>query len=574
MDRIPSRLAALVACLLAASCGGGSQKYPDATVSFDGSGANRDGGAPDTQLPPPMSGPGSRLVVPGSSFLVGSGTSSCTNQVPASGNGDRWCAFARQSTVPGGIDLFVIDATVAAAGTAISCDGLDANCSRLTTNLFVDSSLGVRIHAFDGDTLIYYADASTATTSATGFIGPVYAWRPGWTGGRKLTNDTGVLCVGQAKAEVAICFDHQDTTSVSGQVSYDIHAGALPTSDSAPPIPLIETVLVATNQDPSGVTKFQFDFSPDGMYAAWSARPNANGLETLKVLHIGDTAATMVAEDVTQWQVSPDGMRWYWLKTFNYSVSGNPSGTLQMAPFPTGTAPTTLALNVGDYDHAGMTGVVFRDGVTPAGASGLGTGSLRVIANRDAPTGLTTLDTGVIVVVDVAKDGTKAMYAKNLDGILGTTDLLVASASGAGSSKCTLAPMPTTATLGSFLASGGGAAWADFDGTTGEALGMFTSVPSCASAQFASNVLRWLPIADEGFLFGDDSPDGFDMTLRYSKVAGTSLPTGTSIQTRADPVFAPLLPALAAVIFTVNAGSTTADGLYINAELPFTPGSM
>jgi hypothetical protein len=44
------------------------------------------------------------------------------------------------------------------------------------------------------------------------------------------------------------------------------------------------------------------------------------------------------------------------------------------------------------------------------------------------------------------------------------------------------------------------------------------------------------------------------------------------VQTRADPVFAPLLPALPAVVYTVNAGGNT-DGLYINAALPFATGT-
>src|SRR5436190_24341256 len=44
-------------------------------------------------LPPDISPP--RRIVAGTAQLVGAGTSACTNQVPASGNGDRWCAFKR-----------------------------------------------------------------------------------------------------------------------------------------------------------------------------------------------------------------------------------------------------------------------------------------------------------------------------------------------------------------------------------------------------------------------------------------------------------------------------------------------
>src|SRR5262249_9934810 len=90
------RTGALIIGIAVAGCGGGRQKYPDATVFGDGS-SHVDAGAVDRSQPPPTPGPGSKLIVPGNAFLVGAGPNSCTNQVPAPG--DRWCAFAMAGAV-------------------------------------------------------------------------------------------------------------------------------------------------------------------------------------------------------------------------------------------------------------------------------------------------------------------------------------------------------------------------------------------------------------------------------------------------------------------------------------------
>jgi hypothetical protein len=548
----------------AAGCGGGgSQKYPDATVPLDSSTPRVDAGV-DNFVPPPVPGVGSQLVVPGSAFLVGSGSNSCTNQVPAPG--DRWCAYAMPNASFGTVDLWVINASKAAAGTAINCAaGSDPNCLRLTTNLFVDPQFGIRVHSFDGDTLIYQAETGPTydATNGFGFVGPVYGWRPGWAGARKLTSDSGVICQGHATVEAAICFENRDSTTVSGQTSYDLHAGPLP-GDGGAPLPKVDTLLITADADVVGVKKFGYGFSPAGDYVAWSARPTATGLETLKVLKLGDPAPTMVAEDVTLWMVSPDSTRWYWLKSFNYDVNGATSGTLQMAPFPGGASPMTLAPAVGDFDRAGAKGLIFRDGLAS------GSGVLKLIADTDNPS-VTTLDSGVLAVVDVSKDGTRAIYSRSMDPVFGEFDLYAStSVAGATPSHCTMAGMPTTPSLGTFLDTGSGALWVDLDPQTGAASGKFTDIASCATSTFAADIAPvWFPIAGEGYVYGDNSPDFSDMTLRYAKLSGAALPMGTSIQTHANLVFAPLLPALSAVVYTVNASSNV-DGLYINASLPFT----
>src|SRR6185295_6044429 len=57
---------------------------------------------PDGMAPP------RRLLEPGDT-LTGGGRSSCSHQQPASGNGDRWCAFWRKGATPPAADLWVIN---------------------------------------------------------------------------------------------------------------------------------------------------------------------------------------------------------------------------------------------------------------------------------------------------------------------------------------------------------------------------------------------------------------------------------------------------------------------------------
>jgi hypothetical protein len=522
----------------------------DAGHGGSGGAGGRDAGA-DV---PPFAGV-SRQIATGPALLVGNGINSCTRQPSATG--DRWCAFARQGT-QGQVELWVADVTKVVAGTAITCDGSDANCIRLTTNLFVDQTNAFVRDGFDGDTLIYYAETGPAFNATAGtFIGPAYAWRPGWTGGRKLTSDSGVRCAGQAQAGVAVCFDNGVSgtcpNSTAQCVTYDLHAGPLPAAAGAP-LPTIETVLLSTSLDAASVVKFEYDFSPDGAYVAWSARPTATGVETLKVLHFGDAAPTTVAADVTRWMVSPDAARWYWLRSYNYDVSGAPSGTLQAAAFPGGGAPVTLANGVGDFNSAGTRGLLFEDGFAA------GAGTLKVIADRDTFAAVTTLDTGVIGVLGISQDGRRALYAKSQDTTNGTIDLYLATA---GATPCTLSQQPVAVPLATFLASGSGAVWARLDPTTGLPTGLFTASDACTSTSFASGIDAWQVVGDLGFVYGDDTTDGTTVTLRASKVVAGVLPAGPAIHSLVDPVFSSVA-SLSAVVYV----DTTQGSVWVSSPVP------
>ncbi|HET6283064.1 MAG TPA: hypothetical protein VFH73_19050, partial [Polyangia bacterium] len=346
-----------------------------------------DGGADATSTDagaPPSAG---RRLLAGSVTLVGSGGDSCTHQQPA--EGDRWCGYVAASTVePERFDLWVIDVSKAIAGVAIRCDGTDGNCLRLTSNVSLDN---FNYPAFTGDTLIFSADN---TTPDGDFTGPVFGWRPGWTAGRRLTANTGVSCAAHATAPVAYCF--QNVSRTTEQVSYELVAGELPAAGGGT-LPKIETMLVQASGDPGGVRKYAVRLSPTGQHIAWSARPTATGVETLKTQKLNDDASRKtVAEDVSRWAISADSTKYYWLRGFNHDTGGAASGTLQMASFPDGAAQATLIADVADFGEVGSKGIVFR-----ANLRG-GVGQLKVMADRDDPAKVKTFDTGVLAVWAIA----------------------------------------------------------------------------------------------------------------------------------------------------------------------------
>jgi hypothetical protein len=525
--------------------------------------------AEPAQKPLPVPGAGSRVIVGGAVALIGSGPDSCTNQVSA--RGDRWCGFARET--PAGLnELWVFDATRAAAGDEIACDGSDARCLRLSGGVFTaatngwDATGAFKDSRFEGDTLIY-EETTEAGPATSPFLGAIWAWRPGWTAGRKLTSDTGLSCRGRSDA--VLCVDNP-RGALTEPLTVDLHAGRL-SAATGPLLPTIDTLLLAAATDEVGATpRFQIGLSPDGAYALWSVRPAADGVETLKALALGDAAAQpfTVAEDVSQWTVSPDGQAWYWLAAYNYDVSGAPAGRLQTAPFPGGQGAATLAAGVADFSLVPGGGLSFRADV------GSQVGTLKWMADPRAPDAVTTVDTNVLAVFDQVSGGQRFVYAKTFTalslgtigvsepgGVVDLVDFYAGSAT--GEPPCVLADQPRVA-RGILSASGGLALWERFDPATGIETGFDTSLATCTSTTFAPRLWNVVPFADRGYLYLEDhAPDADEATLRYAAVtSGALVVAAAPLQTRAASVVAPL-PASSAVLYTVSTW-TAADGLYLN----------
>jgi hypothetical protein len=574
-----SVVACFVGCvvgLVGAGCGGGPGRArdgssdgevggdapPEEAQASDAGGAAGDGATADAApKPPPVAAEGSRHVVPGAAFLVGHGLDSCTNA--SAPGGDRWCAFAR----PAGDynELWVLDVTKAAAG-GVACDGSDASCLRLSTRLYENRATGYGDHGFDGDTLIY-GETTDRGAATSPFLGVIWAWRPGWPSGRSLTSSAGLFCMGHPASDAALCFDNRKGDGMIVDLTVDLLAGHLPAAGQSG-LPRMDALLLVTPTDaPGAPARWRADLSPDGQYVAWSTRSPTSTVETLHAFQLGTKSEpVVVAQDVSQWAISPDGAAWTWLAGYNYDVTGAPAGTLELAAFPGAGGRATLATAVGDFGAIGASGLWLRANVTAE------VGELRVLADRLAPTNVATIDTKVLTVLDHTADGSRFLYAKTYaqtrlppatTGAPPPTvlDLYVR---GAGGAPCVVSGVP--AALEAAFAPGGDlVVWSLLDAATGGAVGVATGVSSCQSKVFAAHLGGLVPVGDAAIATLEDPDDATrEATLRYARVVNGALGPSLLVETRAARVVAAVASDPPALAFTVSAGGPE-DGLYLYA---------
>jgi hypothetical protein len=541
-----------------AGCGGSHNNYPDSSVHFDARSGTGGGSGDAGMRPTPPVGDGVTTLATGAAFLVGIGDDSCTNQDPPSG--DRWCAFTMPSTFAGGNDLWVINVTKAAAGTQIKCDVSDLNCLRLSSTLYTGD---LTLHGFFGDTLIFYADVGQTTASA-------YAWRPGMTSARRLTNVAPPGgCVGHATTDAVRCVQNPDNTTVSGQTTLDLTAGYVTVGGNTP-LPKVATFIASVSTDPASTTavtqpaRYRTGFSADGTWLAWSARPAVDGLETLMVQKIGDASTRVtVAPDVSRWTFSRDGKTIYWLKSFNYDPSA-PLGTLQSTPFPVppaGTAPTvsTVRPNVSFYNPAGDTGLLMLGALTS------GAGQLSLMTDSAQASSSKVLGDMVSQPISLSQNGRDVVYSRTAADMFGNGFDF--------SSECSLTTTAAAQAFGTYSDPPTYLFWLNPDATVQNYVGYYTNVSTCQKHMFALGLWVWSPVKDQGLVYGDevffDTVGNIDVTLRYASFTAGALPSsGTMIQQRANPIFALMLPYVSAVVYTVNAGGDT-DGIYLRGDLPF-----
>jgi hypothetical protein len=216
----------------------------------------------------------------------------CTNAGDGGGQ-DRWCAVYR------GAELWVFNATRALVAGHLDCQGGSPDCLRLTTTAFRgDATVGNdRPSLFRGDLLIYFADARPRAPRDP-YRGGVYAWRPGWTVGRRLTTADGQDCtVNKLDGTTVACLQNNDGTYV------DITGGRL-TADSVLPLPIIErSVEEATN--------IRMTYAGDFIVYDWT--PKAEQAPSVWAVAAGQVsnpgAKTMIASGAVLWAVTGNGTR-------------------------------------------------------------------------------------------------------------------------------------------------------------------------------------------------------------------------------------------------------------------------
>ena len=569
-----SRLLVVLA-LGAGACGGGgkSSSYPDASAPGSGGNTGAAGGAVGTatggKAATASGGSGGMIVVPGSGGTTtpAGGASGTTGTPPAAGSTlllggtailmgpgntcssvpatttpvpDQWCGvFAPSGN--NNIGLLVFNLTKALAGTPVCTGTGDPNCLPLTAA--IDTQDGNAVYSFFGQTLIY-SDAST-----------VYAWRPGWTAGRALTSHSStksVSCEGNSNdVAAAICLTDAN----------QIFAGSIATQTGAA-LPLIDTV---TNGS-SGI-----GFSPDGLSLIWSSAtaPNAPA-ETLMTEAFADaTTKKTIANDITNWTISADFARWYWLSAPIVDASQHPNGTLQTAPFPAGTAPVTIQASVAQFATFGAKSAIT---LTPAGAKTTAY-DLDVVADVDnGATTTTVLEAGDVAQALALTDTGTVLYATTVVQPSTTSsnslyDLRVAKADGTG--KCTVDATATADVSASFNQAGTAVEWVQVTlDTTGKATaitGQFTTLADCAPHVFSTGLLYNLFDVTTGLLVQQNfDSNAYTADVDYAAIDATGVPAASVlVQAKADAVIAPLFPSPGRILFTLNSGSDT-DGVYLS----------
>ena len=526
---------------------------PDTFDAHPDAGGSTADGSTDVPPPPPVTGPGAFRVVSGTTSLLRKGPP-CTSDAGAPG--DTWCGFLAPSRFsPGAVALYVVNLSAALAGTAISCGGVtpDPNCLLLTSGYVEDDTHG---GFFQGSTLVYFD--STATP---------YGWRPGMVNGRRLavvTSSSGDVhdCMPARTGNAVLCLHDvpapADTPDSSTATYSELLVG--PVDAASPPLPSLGTVI--SNDDADDQQRFQVKFvGKNSERIAWSSRAVASGPEILNQQLIGDpTTRTVVATDVSKWTVSGDATHWGWLSVYNYNGS-KPSGTLQLANFPDGSAPVTVMPATATYAFTLGRGLAIL---------GVSKTLVGVVDPVNAPTAVVTLDDDVISILSVGKLGHLA-YVKDYDFVFGLADLYVQMYDGTGMT-CSLDrsdEVPVGSGLAPrFLPGGAALLWSrvtNLDTTDPRlmAAGRFTNLATCATTNVDSDVVTMGALGDAGIVFTNSYDGSSGTLLTRGVVGGTMLSVGTAtvVQTRTDSSLS-LYPFLNALAYTVNVGDPS-DGLYL-----------
>jgi WD40 repeat protein len=279
----------------------------------------------DPSLPPAE--PAALSFPGGPARLVGGPLSSCS--APAS-DGERWCAFAVEAAAERAATLWVARL---APGAPPRCDAGGADCLELTSRLWTGHPAAGPAHPyshrFDGDTLIFYADAASGPDEI--YRGPVYAWRPGWSQGRKIAGGVAVLCTGHPRFPLVHCVEDP-----AGGEGLRISAGRL--------VDRADLKLASLGRfSPAGAElAWQASFSPDGNFFVFSRPDPTPGVETLHLVataELGRAAPRAIIRDATFWDFSADGRRLFFLRR----SAGGGDGDLYEADFPSGNPVARLA---------------------------------------------------------------------------------------------------------------------------------------------------------------------------------------------------------------------------------------
>jgi hypothetical protein len=561
----------LLPAVVLGACGDGSgaARGPvDAAASADlglAADAEADGGRPPpTGLPLPVGVAAPRRFLPANAQLTGQGFSSCSYQQPASGDGDRWCAFMVPGASPS-TELWVIDLTRAAAGAVPPCDGSSPLCLRLTTNLWTGSAIGLGpihpyAHEFYGDTLVFYADAISAPEDL--HRGPVYAWRPGWPLARRISGPRAVACWAHERLPLAHCWEDLTGDAMTAE-SIVLSAGPIAATGDVT-LPSLGSVRPYRT---GNVLAWQSAFSPKGDYYVYSSADPDPGVESLHAIpidQIGRVAPAEIVHDASLWELSPAGERAY----FYRPEGGNGEQALYVADFPSGANQLKLASGV--HDHLLFGDATKDEGIAFLIALSEDVGTLRFLRDPRMPATASPLFTYTTMLEDVTVSHDLRFTAWS-DGHFDMR--IVRMADGV---SCDLNTTPKRDAFGpNFLEHAGLVFWQEDSADVPDQLdGYYAKPDGCQDKQrFGQGVDFTVPVGDRALLFGDELDQGSStVTLKYAALAGgTTWPAAGAVRIHENvdnSWLIPVGPEQRLLVFHVSKGDAAEQGTYV-FDLPF-----
>jgi hypothetical protein len=500
-----------------------------------------------------------RRILDGRWKLTGGGTNSCSHQEPASGDGDRWCAFS-VAGAGGAAELWVIDVSQVAAGRAPRCDGTDPGCLRLTEQLWTAFSIygpaHPYSHAFEGDTLIFYVGAAAKPDSV--YRGTVYAWRPGWPRARAITSEKALLCYGHLRVPVAFCIEDVVGTAEHPD-SFEVHAGSI-ADPAGGPLPAVGRVhpFLSTGGDAA----WGWGFSRAGDWLAISSPdpdPAVQSIRAIATAEIGQKAPAEIVRDAASWTISNDGRRLY------FTRARGAGKALLTAEFPGGAGPTELAGDVDDYLLLGTGANDQGLGVLSRVSGGRLTFSLLAAPGGAAHAIFTGSDMleGLSVSSDLRYTGwVSAMFQAR---VVRNADL----------DSCMLNSEPWRASYSPrFLDGAALVVWEEDGEEDNTRRDAFYGRPDCQGrTRFAQGLDFLHVIGDRAVIYGDEQDARYAVTLKYAPITGgadwPAAPVRVHERVRTDKGVILLGSKPLLMVFEVGAGDPGSEGTYVFGPAPF-----
>jgi hypothetical protein len=483
-----------------------------------------------------------------SAILVGNDVSACTHQIPASGDGHRWCGFIVGAGASGIAALWVVDVTRVATGDVPACDGTDPGCLRLSDKV---DTRGAAF--FDGDTLIYGTD-NTAPPGQD-FLGPLFAWRPGWSAGRQVSSTSGVGCSGNTRSAAVACLDDPSGTPAKRD-SVNVGAGYL-LAQTGGPLPSFGRWPLRNDSN----TSWQAGFSPDGSVFVLADADTIGAPRTLRLSptsEVGTMTPAPTLEDVLAWQVSNDGQKIY------FSRTSSTSRDLYVADFPTGANTQLVENDVPSFallgDEPTDQAVTIQKGDDDVG------GVVEFAPDRSVALKVLFHYTGVLNGAIVSPD---LRYTTWLDdGFLGTVFR------NADLASCAIDDGADPVYDPAYLAHAGLMFWKAEAPHSSLLDGFFAPPDQChAKQQFATHVDLIRPVGDRGVVYSDGLDTTSRTTLKYIAASpdGTTLDPQGPFRVRGGVsrpvVFVGADPPL--LVFASNGATADDSGLFVFGPVTF-----